>query len=61
MSGRTEFDYLVIGGGSTGAIVAARLAEDESTSVCLVEAGPTDEDKPEILELQQWPGLLHTE
>ena len=55
------FDYLVIGGGSTGAIVAARLAEDPAVTVCLIEAGPSDEGKPEILELQRWPGLLHTE
>jgi choline oxidase len=55
------YDYLVIGGGSTGAIVASRLAEDGNTSVCLVEAGPSDEGKPEILELQRWPELLHTE
>jgi choline oxidase len=61
MSGQSSYDYLVIGGGSTGAIVAARLAEDENTSVCVVEAGPNDQGKPEILELQRWPALLHTE
>jgi choline oxidase len=61
MSERREFDYLIIGGGSSGAIVAARLAEDVDVTVCIVEAGPTDEGKPEILELQRWPELLHTE
>lgn len=60
MTSSTTFDYLVIGGGSSGAIVAARLTEDPEITVCLIEAGPTDEDKPEILELQRWPGLLHT-
>jgi len=57
----TSYDYLVVGGGSAGAVVAARLAEDRSLSVCLVEAGPSDEDKPEILELQRWPELLFSE
>ena len=35
-------DYLVIGAGSAGSAVAARLAEDEGTTVTLLEAGPTD-------------------
>jgi choline dehydrogenase-like flavoprotein len=34
-----EFDYVVIGGGSAGCAVAARLAEDPALRVCLVEAG----------------------
>jgi choline dehydrogenase-like flavoprotein len=34
-----EFDYVVVGGGSAGCAVAARLAEDAAMRVCLVEAG----------------------
>ncbi|MEJ8824337.1 GMC family oxidoreductase N-terminal domain-containing protein [Variovorax humicola] len=37
-----EFDYVVIGGGSGGCVVASRLSEDASTSVCLLEAGGPD-------------------
>ncbi|MGQ7830087.1 GMC family oxidoreductase [Altererythrobacter sp. Z27] len=33
------FDYIVIGGGSAGSAVTGRLAEDGTTSVCLLEAG----------------------
>ena len=35
-----HYDVLVLGGGSAGCVLAARLSEDENRTVCLVEAGP---------------------
>ena len=37
-----EFDYVVVGAGSAGCAVAARLSEDPNVSVCLLEAGGPD-------------------
>lgn len=37
-------DYLVIGGGTAGCIMAARLSEDPANQVILLEAGPEDRD-----------------
>ncbi|WP_243793948.1 GMC family oxidoreductase [Saccharopolyspora gloriosae] len=55
-----EFDYVVVGGGSAGAAVAARLSEDPSTTVCLLEAGPSDVGDKAILELDRWMALLES-
>ena len=42
MRGAVGFDYIVVGGGSGGCAVAARLSEDPAVRVCLIEDGGPD-------------------
>jgi len=37
-----EFDYVIVGAGSAGCVLAARLSEDPAISVCLLESGGPD-------------------
>jgi choline dehydrogenase len=38
----TLFDYIIVSGRSSGCVLANRISEDPSNSVCLIEAGPKD-------------------
>lgn len=53
-----EFDYVIVGAGSAGSALAARLAEDVDATVCVLEAGPTDAKHPFIhvpIGFSFWP------
>ena len=50
---RSSYDYIVIGSGASGSVVARRLAENQDAQVLLLEAGGEDL-KPGILIPETW-------
>jgi len=54
-------DYVVVGGGTAGAVVAARLSEDPGVSVALIERGPSDAGEPRALQVRRWFEMLEGE
>ncbi|KZV88469.1 hypothetical protein EXIGLDRAFT_772665 [Exidia glandulosa HHB12029] len=54
LAANRTFDYIVVGGGLTGITVAARLAENPSVSVLLIEAGADDRNDPRVYDIHKY-------
>jgi Choline dehydrogenase and related flavoproteins len=57
---RPHYDFIVCGSGSSGSVVAGRLAANPDVNVLLLEAGGND-DNPLVREPSKWPMNLGTE
>ncbi|POS82496.1 alcohol oxidase [Erysiphe pulchra] len=54
-----DFDYVIVGGGTAGCVIASRLSDYlPNKSILMIEGGPSDIDNDKVLKLKNWLTLL---
>lgn len=54
-----EFDYIIVGGGTAGCVIGSRLsAYLPDAKILVIEGGPSDYNRQEVLQLKEWLSLL---
>ena len=56
-----EYDFIIVGGGTSGLVVASRLSENPDINVLILEAGQSGFEDPRISMPAGWPALVETE
>lgn len=54
----SEFDFVIVGGGTAGLVLASRLSEDTSRRVLVLESGESITDDPTVQNPAAWMSLL---